>query len=290
VFEDGYLPQPLTFLAAVAARTSTVDLSTGVLLAPLHHPVEIAEQAAVVDGLSGGRLELPLGAGYRVPEFELYGVSRQGRFAALEKCVHELRRIWREGRVTPQPVRGEIPLWLGVFGPRGSRLAGRLGVGLFTLAPAHWEDYLAGLEEGGHPRSAARLGGSVNIVLSDDPERDFAQLGPRIAHNANTYIRYGSEGTDQPGVGTLSQVAVREIPAEELVRSPPTRFPLGFGIYTPDEAVSHIQELVAGREVDIVYVYGAISGVVDELAWRNAELVAKELKPRLAAAPAAAAP
>src|SRR5690349_4941501 len=63
-FDDGYLPQPLVFAAAVAARTRRVRIGTAVVLAPLKPAVELAEQAAIVDILSSGRLELGLGAGY----------------------------------------------------------------------------------------------------------------------------------------------------------------------------------------------------------------------------------
>jgi alkanesulfonate monooxygenase SsuD/methylene tetrahydromethanopterin reductase-like flavin-dependent oxidoreductase (luciferase family) len=275
LFEDGYLPQPFTFLAAAAARTSTIGLSTGVLLAPLHHPVEIAEQAAVVDGLSGGRLQLALGVGYRAPEYELFGVSINQRFKLLEERVLELRRIWKEGRVTPQPERGEIPITLGVLGPRGSRLAGRLGTGLFTLARDHWDDYLGGLDEGGHPRSSAKAAGTLQAVLSDDPERDFARLAPLLEHNSNTYLRSGVEGTDQPMPAFVS--------AEEMVRTDPDRFPRGFGILTPEGMAAKVRELAAGRQIDMLYIPAAVSGVIDELAWRNVELAAKELKPQLAA-------
>ena len=67
LFDDGYLTQPLTFLAAVAARTTRVRLGTAIMLAPLRPAVQIAEEATVVDILSGGRLDLGLGAGYRIP-------------------------------------------------------------------------------------------------------------------------------------------------------------------------------------------------------------------------------
>src|SRR5690242_5556583 len=80
LFDDGYLPQPLTFAAAVAARTRRLRIGTAIVIAPLHHPVELAEQAAVVDIISHGRLELGLGAGYRVPEFQLYGAEVSTRY------------------------------------------------------------------------------------------------------------------------------------------------------------------------------------------------------------------
>ena len=100
-FEDGYLPQPLTFAAAAAARTTRVRLGTGILVAPLRKTVQLAEEAAVVDLISGGRLELGLGAGYRVPEFELFGTDFAARYRILDQQVSELRRLWGDER--PQP-------------------------------------------------------------------------------------------------------------------------------------------------------------------------------------------
>ena len=78
LFDDDYIAQPLVFAAAIAARTRRVRIGTAIVIAPLHSPVEIAEQSALVDVVSGGRLDLGLGAGYRVPEYELYGVSAAG--------------------------------------------------------------------------------------------------------------------------------------------------------------------------------------------------------------------
>ena len=100
-FEDGYLPQPLTFAAAAAARTTRVRLGTGILVAPLRKAAQLAEEAAVVDIISGGRLELGLGAGYRVPEFELFGTDFTARYRILDQQVAELRRLWGDNGLRP---------------------------------------------------------------------------------------------------------------------------------------------------------------------------------------------
>src|SRR6266545_4979889 len=103
-FDDGYLSQPLTFAAAVAARTTRARLGTAVLVAQLHHPVRLAEEAALVDLISNGGLDIGLGAGYRTTEYDVSGASLDRRFVSehLEYQVNSYRRHMVEG--TDQPV------------------------------------------------------------------------------------------------------------------------------------------------------------------------------------------
>ena len=110
LFEDGYLPQPLTFAAAVAARTSRVRIGTAVLLAALRQPVQIVEETTVVDLLSDGRIELGMGAGYRVPEYAAFGLDLGDRYALVEDRIREVIRLFRERTVTPPPVQDPVPL------------------------------------------------------------------------------------------------------------------------------------------------------------------------------------
>ena len=280
-WDDGYMPQPLTFLAAAAARTSRSRLATSILIAPLQHPVALAEQAAVVDSLSGGRLELGLGMGYRVPEFDAFGVDLKDRLRLFEEAVESIRRFWREGPVTPPPVQESIPLWAGVFGPRGSYLAGRLGMGLLTLRDAQWEAYLAGIRDAGS-RWRPTFGGPVYAMLSDDPERTFAELSPRIEDHWHAYDRYTVEGTGKDVPPPLAAAAYRRIgPFSGLVDPAGTRRTIGFGVFTPDEAAAAVRAAAAGREPDWVYFPATLGGIFDGTSHRHLELIATALRPLL---------
>jgi probable F420-dependent oxidoreductase len=142
--DDGYTPSQLPILAAVAARTERIRLGTGVLLAPLFDPVHLAEDAAVTDLLSGGRLILGLGLGWREEEFEGFGISMKQRPGRMEGTIATLRQAWGEGlttgdgryftypglNVTPKPARGAAtPIWIGGGGEPAVRRAGRVADG-----------------------------------------------------------------------------------------------------------------------------------------------------------------
>src|SRR5206468_965274 len=93
-------PAPLIGLAAVASRTRKIRLGTGVLLLPLYHPLMVAEEAAMVDVISGGRLILGIGAGYAPEEFAAFGYSIKERGSGLEESALLLQRLWTEENVT----------------------------------------------------------------------------------------------------------------------------------------------------------------------------------------------
>jgi probable F420-dependent oxidoreductase len=142
-FADSYLPSPLTLLAAIAARTERIRLATGVVIAPFAQPLRLAEDAAVVDQLSGGRLILGLGLGYADHEYRAFGVDRATRGAVLADLVAFLRTAWRgeefdwDGpcwsarglRVTPRPLQDPLPIWLGGYADSAVRRAARIGDG-----------------------------------------------------------------------------------------------------------------------------------------------------------------
>src|SRR4051794_31492403 len=91
---DGYLPSPVPLAAAMAARTETLSISVAALLLALYEPVKLAEDLAVVDLLSKGRVSYVIGIGYRDDEFALFGVDRRTRAQLVEERIGILRRLW----------------------------------------------------------------------------------------------------------------------------------------------------------------------------------------------------
>lgn len=273
LFDDGYLAQPLTFAAAVAARTRTIRIGTAIIIAPLHSPVEIAEQAALVDVLSGGRLDVGLGAGYRRPEYQLYSASETRRYATTDATVGELRRLWAPGGVTPRPVQEPVPLWLGYHGPQGARRAGLLGTGLLTANGARWPGYAKALAEAGHDPALARMSGGIQAWVSDDPERDWPVVAPYLAYQIDSYRRHMVQGTDHP--------APRPVDPERL-RTRDADNPLGyFWFGTPEEIAARIREHVGDAPVSGVYLWASVGGMPEDLTARNVRTICERLGPLL---------
>jgi alkanesulfonate monooxygenase SsuD/methylene tetrahydromethanopterin reductase-like flavin-dependent oxidoreductase (luciferase family) len=93
---DGYLPAPLVACGALAARTRRVDVGTTVFLLPYYNPVQVAEQAAMVDVISGGRMRLGCGLGALPEEFALYGIDPRTQISRFEEAIGLVREACLE--------------------------------------------------------------------------------------------------------------------------------------------------------------------------------------------------
>lgn len=265
LFDDGYLPQPLTFAAAVAARTTTIRIGTAVVLAPIRHPRHIAEEAAVVDLVSGGRLELALGAGYSVPEFQAFGANPRQRYARTDTAITEVLRLWEAGEVTPPPAQSALPVWAGYQGPSGARRAGRLGVGLLSTNRDLLNPYREGLAECGHDLASARMGGVIDVVVADDVDSARDRVLPHYAHQANSYRQAATAGTGRP--------RPKELTVERLKEGIRTRGGIpGLSVLTPDDAIAYVRSRVEDLPVTDVYVWASIAAMPDDLIARHLEL------------------
>jgi probable F420-dependent oxidoreductase len=205
--EDGYLPSPLVALAAVAARTKTMRIGTAVALAPLYNPVRFAEDAALVDILSGGRLDLGLAIGYRKRETAAFGVDFTRRGARFDEFLQIVTRLWAgetvdfEGKhfqikgaeVRPPALQKRIPLYIGGFAEKAMERVARYGQG-YIGSPDVCDLYAAKLREQGKDVAAAliRVTG-LTTVIARDPDAAMDELAPHFLHVNNSYGEWFAE-------------------------------------------------------------------------------------------------
>ena len=142
--EDGYLPSPVLLSGMVGMRTKRIKVGTCVLLSPLYHPIRLAEDIAVVDQATKGRMVAAMGIGYQPSDFDAFGVSIKERALRTEESVEILKKAWtgesfsydsrfhniNDVRVTPAAYQeGGPPIWLAGWVPAGLKRAGKMGDG-----------------------------------------------------------------------------------------------------------------------------------------------------------------
>jgi probable F420-dependent oxidoreductase len=214
---DGYLPSLLPTLAALAAATDRVLLGTGVVLAPFHHPLRLAEDAAVVDQLSGGRLILGLGLGWRDEEFRMFDVPIRERVRRASETVEILRQAWTGNRfshrgraysfdrvrITPPPFRdGGPPIYVGGMVEAACRRAGRQGDGYIrsrgglddARQAVAWAE--EGAREAGKDPDALGFAQLQNAFVWEDGDA-WEVVRPGVAHQLGVYAGWRA-GTDTP--------------------------------------------------------------------------------------------
>lgn len=216
--DEGGLPAPFVFLAQAAARTSRIRLGTGIITLPLDNPIRVAEDAAVLDLMCGGRLEMGMGTGGTPSSFAAFGHDSAERGAIYARYLATVLDAWRGDMLGGSPNRLYPPapgligrVWQATFSVEGGRRAGLAGDGLMLSRtqprPAGapnatlWEiqepivdAYLAALPAGVAPR----IMGSRSVFVADDREeaRRLAEHGlHRYLRRLRAAGRPGPEGT-----------------------------------------------------------------------------------------------
>jgi alkanesulfonate monooxygenase SsuD/methylene tetrahydromethanopterin reductase-like flavin-dependent oxidoreductase (luciferase family) len=279
--EDGYVPSPLVMLSAIAARTRTLTLGTGIALATLYHPLRFAEDSALVDIVSGGRLEIGLAIGYRTRETDAYGVPFVGRGRRADEFIGLVKRLWagetvthagehfqlKDAQLAPRPVRGHIPLFVGGFTQRALERAAEFADGYdgaVSLYPALQEKLAA------RGRDPARMRLRVNdlmLFVARDPEKAAHELAPHLHYVNNAYGRW----IHQEG-GSAGRTLFRPMSLEEFKASGTMH------ILTPEQAIARLEKLRARGPVEHLTM-AAPPGLPFARFAEYAELFAKEVAP-----------
>jgi probable F420-dependent oxidoreductase len=278
--DDGYSPSILTLCAAIAARTNRIRVGTRVLLAPLYNPMRLAEDAATVDVISGGRLILGLGLGYRAEEYAGLGVTAESRGHRLEEVIAVLRQAWApadvnfSGRffsysgvnVTPKPVQQPIPIWIGGESPATARRAARIGDGL--LAGGELASLYRAELDGSRPGTVSRSSAGVPwALIAEDPDEAWSRIGAHVLyqrHAANCWLTANGRRALYPN-----------LPAEAT----PDRSWNRDIVVTPARARELVLEAVQQAPTEEVSVawYGIPPGVPPAATYRSLELFADEM-------------
>ena len=289
---DGYMPSLLPMLAALAVATDRINLGTGVLLTPFHHPLRLAEDAATVDLISGGRLILGLGLAWREEEFRMFGVPVNERVRRTVETIEILRRAWTgdrfsydgkvfsfdQVRITPPSARtDEIPIWLGGTAESAIRRAGRIADGYIRTRGGNVDRMRRDLQiaeeaarENGRDTDHLAFAQLQNVFVWDDGNAwDVVRNG--VAHQIGVYGAWDAGG-DTPG-----QDLVLPPPDEGLLKK---LTPSG----TSTEVVAALRPLIeafAGRREFHLIVRLHYPGMDFETASRAVELFGERVLPAL---------
>ncbi len=272
---DGYLPSPLVLASAMAARTATLPIQVAALLLPFYEPVRLAEDLAVLDVLSRGRVSYVIGLGYRDVEFAMFGVDRKGRGKRAEEVVDFLRTAWRgeafehQGRqihITPSPYTpGGPALMLGGSSAAAARRAARCGLGLYAQASELDLEtiYRDECTEMGREPGFCMVpppGIVTSAFVAEDIDAAWREWGPHLLHDAQMYTRWLGRGS---AAVTSAATSVDELREERGA----------YRIFSVDEAVDYV------RTNGVLVTQPLCGGLPPEMAWRSLRLIAESVVP-----------
>lgn len=270
--DDGYLPSPLMAAATALGATKNIRAMVSALLLPLYDPIRLAEDMAVLDLLSGGRIDLTIGAGYRQEEFDLLDRPFKGRFKVIEESVDALRKAWtgepfryqgRTVQVLPKPLRPGGPmLLLGGSSEGAAKRAARIGDGFVPTVPELVPVYLDACRElGKAPGISGGASGPMFIHVSEDPDRAWAQIAPYALHESNSYGKWLSEN------GNLGPYEMSD--DADALRASGT-----YAVMTPDEAVDHASKTF------MLMLHPLMGGLDPDIAAESLELIENKVLPQ----------
>jgi alkanesulfonate monooxygenase SsuD/methylene tetrahydromethanopterin reductase-like flavin-dependent oxidoreductase (luciferase family) len=253
---DGYAPSPLVALGAIAARTKTIKLGSAIALAPLYHPVRFAEECAVLDILSNGRLEMAVAVGYRRREAEAYGIDFSSRGRRTDEFLEIVRRLWsgevfsyqgkhfdlKQALIVPTPIHGRIPLYLGGFTDRALERTAKYGDGYIGNIEIY-ELYAQKLRACGKDPARARVRiQGLFVLVAHDPQKAMHELAPYFHYVNNAYGEWLNE--DRASTGFGDEALLKPMTLEAFKTSGILR------ILTPSQAIDMFNKMLSQAPVE----------------------------------------
>jgi alkanesulfonate monooxygenase SsuD/methylene tetrahydromethanopterin reductase-like flavin-dependent oxidoreductase (luciferase family) len=278
--DDGWSPSPLITAGAIFGRTKTVRVTIGALLLPLHDPVRLAEDIAVLDLLSGGRLIVIGGLGYRPSEYAAHGKSWEERGRLMDEAVDAMLKAWTGEpfefrgaavRVTPRPLTQPHPTFMiGGSHKVSARRAARFGLPFFL--PSNRPDLKAYYEE---QCAAAGVKGlclmppahTTQVHVAEDPDKAWAELGRYFLHEATAYASW--QTADKTSAVHSYATTADELRAEGI-----------YAVLTPEECIERAH--AGGESFRGFTMHPLVGGMPIDEAWRSVTLLAEQVLPKVA--------
>ncbi|GLP71784.1 luciferase [Streptomyces sp. TUS-ST3] len=272
--DNNWLPSPFAFAGAVFGATRRIAVTVSAVIGPLHDPLRLAEEIAVLDLLSGGRLVTVAGIGYRPEEYALFDVDWRRRGRLQDELLETLLKAWtgeefeyrgRTVRVTPRPFTDPHPLLLvGGSSKAAARRAARLGLPFFPSAhlpelEAYYKEQL--VEYGTEGWTMMPTAETPLLHIAENPDEVWARHGEHFLHEARTYASWQS-GDIRSAVRSAA-TSVEELRSEGVYR-----------ILTPDQCVE--------LGLDNLVLHPLAGGMPVEEGWRSLRLFAERVLPALA--------
>lgn len=274
--EDGYLPSPLVFAAAVASRTESLILYISALIAPLHDPVQLAEDLVVLDLISRGRVIPILGAGYREEEFTAVGKTLKDRRDYMDSIGPFLKQAFTgetfefEDRIItikPKPhSRPRPPILMGGSTRAAARRAAAHADFFVPTTPRIFEMYREELEKLGQPDPGPMPESPAAVTfIAGNPDEYWETIAPHLLHETNCYAEWSRKsGTDSP--------------YHHYDNADDLRASGAYRVYTPAAMLDAIRAMPAAQSVIFHPMCG---GIHPDLAWKNLKLWSTDVLPGL---------
>jgi alkanesulfonate monooxygenase SsuD/methylene tetrahydromethanopterin reductase-like flavin-dependent oxidoreductase (luciferase family) len=283
---NGYIPSPMLWGAAIAVRTKNIRLRP-MVLAPLLDPIRIAEDALVLDNISNGRLELSMLLGYRPSEYTMFGTTQRERVPRMEAATAVIRKAFTNEpfehngetvAVGPKPVQpGGPPLLFGGNSVPAARRAARIGDGFFAgggdreLNREWVQIYRDECKRLGKEPGKTFVPSAQHVQVSEDPEKTWHEIGRYFYNDLRMYSQFTSEATSVTSPYSSSDPNALSLDA---VRAAGVHL-----VLTPDECIEHARSLESDGCSLIVNPQSG--GLPPEFGWEGIELLVNKVLPAL---------
>ncbi|MGE0415514.1 MAG: LLM class flavin-dependent oxidoreductase [Acetobacteraceae bacterium] len=281
--EDGYLPSWIPVASYLAARTTHMRFSCDVCLLPFNHPIRLAEDLAVLDNLSGGRVELGVGMGYAAHEFRGFGFPQSRRLSLTDEGLEVLTRAFtgetfsftgkryqfQDVRIRPGYVQaGGPPLWVAALSEPGARRAARFDTNLLPQGPRgpSLDTWRGLLTDSGRDPSHYRVGLIKSCLVTDDRERDWPAVREGERRRMAVYNQFRADSGGHGGVAGITEQA---------------RIPQTWIIGTVDECVDQMAAFIREYGLTDVVTWAVPPGMRPKQMNDSLEKFARDVAPRL---------